>query len=86
MSPISIRVRRPTVLGLSDRTIRTLGLSAIMVTHDIRSALAYGDRLIALKDGHVILDVNGEDKSKLTTADIDAVYADSTVACVRPSR
>ena len=69
-----------TVLDLSDRTIRTLGLSAIMVTHDIRSALAYGDRLIALKDGRIILDVNGEDKAKLTTADIDAVYADRTLA------
>ncbi len=67
-----------TVLDLSDRTIRTLGLSAIMVTHDIRSALTYGDRLIALKGGKVILDVKGEDKARLTTADIDAVYADNT--------
>jgi putative ABC transport system ATP-binding protein len=68
------------VLDLSDRTIRSLGLSAIMVTHDVRHALQYGDRLIALKAGRIILDAAGEDKKSLVAADIDAVYRDDAQA------
>lgn len=65
-----------TVMELSDRMIRSKGLSAVMVTHDIRHALDYGDRLVALKDGRVILDERGEAKRRLTPADVDAVYGD----------
>ena len=64
------------VLDLSDRTIRNLGLSAIMVTHDVRHALLYGDRVVALKGGRIILDASGADKKALTPGDIDAVYRD----------
>jgi len=65
-----------TVMDLSDRMIRSMGLAAVMVTHDVRHALEYGDRLIALKDGRVILDVSGAEKQRLTPADVDAVYED----------
>lgn len=66
-----------TVLELSDRTVRTLGLAAIMVTHDVRHALEFGDRLLALKDGRIILDARGAEKAALTPADINAVYDDA---------
>lgn len=65
-----------TVMELSDRTIRSMRLSAVMVTHDVQTALTYGDRLLALKDGRIILDAKGASKAALTVADIAAVYQD----------
>jgi len=41
-----------------------------MITHNMRDALKYGNRLIMLSDGHIILDVKGEEKEKLTIEDL----------------
>lgn len=68
------------VLDLSARAIRGLGLSAIMVTHDVRHAIEYGDRVIALNGGRIILDESGAAKAALTPSDIDAVYRDTSIA------
>jgi putative ABC transport system ATP-binding protein len=46
-------------------------LTAIMVTHNMRHALEVGDRLIALSQGKVILDVKGEEKQNLAREDIE---------------
>lgn len=71
-----------TILSVTDTTIRREGLAAIMVTHDVRHALDFGDRLIALKAGRIVLDVSGEAKTSLTMTDIDAVYGEERVAAV----
>ena len=68
-----------TVMALSDRVVRERGISALMVTHDIHHALKYGERLIALKAGRVILDVRGQDKTSLTQSDLSAVYEDEAI-------
>ena len=41
-----------------------------MITHNMRDAIQYGNRLIMLHEGHVILDISGEEKQKLTVADL----------------
>ena len=54
-----------------DRLIDRDGkLTALMITHNMRDAIQYGNRLIMLHDGHVILDIAGEEKKKLTVPDL----------------
>ena len=54
------------VLELSDRFISQGHLTALMVTHNMRDAIAHGNRLIMMNEGRIILDVAGEEKKKLT--------------------
>lgn len=54
------------VLELSDKFIAEEGLTAMMVTHNMRDAIAHGNRLIMMNNGKIILDVSGEEKKKLT--------------------
>ena len=58
------------VLELSDKFIEEGNLTALMVTHNMRDALAHGNRLIMMNKGKIILDVAGEDKKKLTVEDL----------------
>lgn len=50
-------------MELTRRFIREFGLTALMVTHDMRRALADGDRLIMMHDGGIVADLSGEQKS-----------------------
>lgn len=54
------------VLEISDKLIAENNLTAMMVTHNMRDAIAHGNRLIMMHDGKVIFDVSGEEKKKLT--------------------
>lgn len=63
------------VLEISDRIIAEQELTALMVTHNMRDAIAHGNRLIMLKDGKVILDIGGEEKKNLTVEMLLAKFA-----------
>ncbi len=54
------------VLEISDRIIAENRLTALMVTHNMRDAIHYGNRLIMMNEGRIILDISGEEKKKLT--------------------
>ena len=54
------------VLKLSDQIIRENHLMTLMVTHNMRDAIAYGNRLIMMHEGRIILDIRGEEKQRLT--------------------
>ncbi len=54
------------VLEISDMLIAENKLTAMMVTHNMRDAIAHGNRLIMMNAGKVIFDVSGEEKKKLT--------------------
>ena len=58
------------VLDLTDKIVRENHMTTLMVTHNMKDALTYGDRLIMFHLGHIILDVKGEEKSKLEVADL----------------
>ena len=58
------------VMELTDRIVRDGQLTTLMITHNMRDAIQYGNRLIMLHDGHVILDIAGEEKKKLTVPDL----------------
>lgn len=54
------------VLELSEQIINESGLTSMMVTHNMRDAIRYGNRLIMMHDGQVVIDVSGEEKAHLT--------------------
>ena len=54
------------VLSLTDQLINENQLTALMVTHNMRDAIAHGNRLIMMHNGSIILDIAGEEKKKLT--------------------
>lgn len=58
------------VLEISDKIISENHLTAMMVTHNMRDAIAHGNRLIMMHEGKVILNIAGEEKKKLTVQDL----------------
>jgi len=59
-----------TVLGLTDMVVQREKMTALMVTHDMALALRYGNRLIMMHEGKIILDLNQERKSGLSVSDL----------------
>ena len=58
------------VLELSDKIVEENGLTALMITHNMKDAITHGNRLIMMNEGHIILDISGEEKKKLTKKDL----------------
>ena len=58
------------VLELTDRIVSEHKLTTLMITHNMRDAIAHGNRLVMMKDGKIILDISGEEKKKLTVEDL----------------
>ncbi len=54
------------VLELSDQIVAENRLTTLMVTHNMRDAIRHGNRLIMMDDAHIALDIEGEEKQKLT--------------------
>lgn len=64
------------VLELSDRIVRENQLTAMMITHNMKDAIVHGNRLIMMNEGHIILDIEGEEKKKLTKQDLLEKFAE----------
>lgn len=62
------------VLEISDKIIQEHSLTAMMVTHNMKDAIAHGNRLIMMHEGKVIYDVAGEEKKKLHVSDLLAKF------------
>lgn len=58
------------ILEMTARIVESLALTTLMVTHNMQQALTFGNRLIMVHEGEVILDVEGEDKRSLTVEDL----------------
>ena len=54
------------VLEVTQRIVTENNLTTMMITHNMRDAIAYGNRLIMLFDGKIVVDVSGEQKKELT--------------------
>lgn len=63
-----------TVLEISDRIVRENKLTTLMVTHNMRDAIEHGTRLIMMYEGEIVLDIRGEEKSKLSVEDLLAQF------------
>jgi len=58
------------VLDISQKLIDENNLTAMMVTHNMKDAIAYGNRLIMMHEGRIIFDISGEEKKHLTVDDL----------------
>ena len=63
------------VLELSDKIVEENHLPTMMITHNMRDAIAHGNRLIMMDAGHVVLDISGEEKKKLTVSDLLTLFS-----------
>ena len=66
------------VLEISDKIVHDGKLTALMITHNMTDAIRHGNRLIMMDQGRIVLDISGEDKQKLTKADLLARFAQTT--------
>ena len=66
------------VLALSDRFIEESRLTALMVTHNMKDAIAHGNRLIMMNAGKIVFDISGEEKKRLTVDDLLHAFTLST--------
>ncbi len=64
------------VLQISEEIIERDKLTAMMITHNMNDAIVHGNRLIMMNNGQIIYDVQGEEKKKLTKADLMAKFAE----------
>ena len=58
------------VLPLSEKIVEENHLPPLMITHNMKDAIKYGNRLIMMYEGHVIYDVKGEEKKNLQVSDL----------------
>ena len=66
------------VLNISDKIIAENGLTAMMVTHNMKDAIAHGNRLIMMHEGRIIYDVSGDEKKKLQVSDLLAKFEEAS--------
>ncbi len=66
------------VLEISDRIIEENHLTAMMVTHNMKDAIAHGNRLIMMHEGRIIYDVSGEEKKKLHVSDLLSKFEEAS--------
>ena len=62
------------VLEATDRIVGEDNLTTLMITHNMKDAIAHGNRLIMMYEGHVIYDVAGEEKKNLKVSDLLAKF------------
>ena len=63
------------VLDATDRIVEQNKLTTLMITHNMRDAIAHGNRLIMMYDGHIVVDVSGEEKKNLTVEQLLALFS-----------
>ena len=62
------------VLELTEQIIKKNSLTALMVTHNMKNAIQFGNRLIMMHEGRIIYDVSGEEKKNLQVSDLLARF------------
>lgn len=62
------------VLGITEKIVREGHLTCLMITHNMESALALGNRTLMMDMGHIVLDIEGESRRGLTTADLVKMF------------
>ena len=66
------------VLDATQRIVQKDNLTTLMITHNMRDAIAYGNRLIMMYEGHVVVDVSGEEKKKLTVEQLLNLFSQAS--------
>ena len=62
------------VLEVTQRIVERDSLTTLMITHNMKDAIAYGNRLIMMYDGRILVDVAGEEKNRLTVEQLLGLF------------
>lgn len=66
------------VLEVTERIVKQNNLTTLMITHNMRDAIAYGNRLIMMYDGRIVVDVSGEEKKNLTVEQLLNLFSQAS--------
>lgn len=66
------------VLDVTEKIVSKNNLTTLMITHNMRDAIAYGNRLIMMYDGKVVVDVSGEEKKNLTVEQLLNLFSQAS--------
>ena len=69
------------IMELTGRVVREKHLTAIMVTHNLRYAVEYGDRILMMHQGHAVLDKAGEEKQAVRIEDLLTIFNEISIEC-----
>ena len=69
------------VMQLTNKVVQEKHLTTLMVTHNLRHAVEYGDRLLMMHQGHVIMDKAGDEKRALKVDDLLDVFTSISIEC-----
>lgn len=69
------------VMELTDRIVQEKKVTTIMVTHNLRYAVEYGDRLLMMHQGKVVIDKGGSEKQRLKVEDILSTFNEISIEC-----
>ena len=66
------------VLEATEKIVRKDNLTTMMITHNMRDAIAHGNRLVMMYDGHIVVDVSGEEKRNLTVEQLLNLFSQAS--------
>ena len=66
------------VLDATERIVQKSGLTTMMITHNMRDAIAHGNRLVMMYDGRIVVDVSGEEKKRLTVEQLLSLFSQAS--------
>ena len=69
------------IMVLTDKIVKEKGITTLMVTHNLRYAVEYGNRIIMMHDGQAIIDEEGERKAKLKVDDLLHTFNTISIEC-----
>lgn len=69
------------IMRLTDKIVREKNITTIMVTHNLRYAVEYGDRVLMMHQGHAIIDKAGDEKQAMVVEDILSKFTEISIEC-----
>lgn len=69
------------IMKLTDQIVKEKHLTTIMVTHNLRYAVQYGDRLVMMHEGKAILDKQAEEKANMKVEEILGLFTEISIEC-----
>ena len=70
-----------TIMKLTDQIVREKNLTAVMVTHNLRYALEYGNRLVMMHEGNCVMDRRDEEKERISLDEVLAKFNEISIEC-----
>lgn len=69
------------IMELTDKVVREKQLTTIMVTHNLRYAVEYGDRLLMMHQGYAVMDLEGDEKKNMNVDTILEKFNEISIEC-----